>query len=251
MVVEKVDDDFIKMKEKLMHYANSHGSVGYSMHDLSNSEAALKAIVEDLSFSDALNNSANTIRTDALSPRFSIDDLALLAISEIRINEVDKFIGETFSMYKLRERQGSKVRYEVNDDDIKISTIFSSIETNKLRLRLEDYGVSQTSLEQVFNTHAAEAEQQKVGRLTYCPAITDSNAVNTCHNTETIVRRLDEVDDTRGSATIKPRLSLDDTNADADSPIGNRCIGVEVDQPYDESSMHIDDSNLPFDELYI
>jgi hypothetical protein len=35
------------------------------------------------------------------------------------------------------------------------------VEGNKDRLKLDDYGVSQTSLEQVFNMHAAEAEKFK------------------------------------------------------------------------------------------
>jgi dihydroxyacetone kinase DhaKLM complex PTS-EIIA-like component DhaM len=52
----------------------------------------------------------------------------------------------------------------VPSQGIRISQIFSSIEENKEVLMLADYGVSQTSLEQVFNMHAAEAEKLKQGR---------------------------------------------------------------------------------------
>jgi hypothetical protein len=63
----------------------------------------------------------------------------------------------------LRERQDVKARYEVGAAGVRISSIFGKIEENKGRLKLSDYGVSQTSLEQVFNMHAAEAEKLKYG----------------------------------------------------------------------------------------
>lgn len=44
---------------------------------------------------------------------------------------------------------------------MKISALFGTIEENRETLKLADYGVSQTSLEQVFNMHAAEAEKRK------------------------------------------------------------------------------------------
>jgi hypothetical protein len=52
----------------------------------------------------------------------------------------------------------------VSAEGLRISTIFAAVEDNKEELRLPDYGVSQTSLEQVFNMHAAEAEKLKQGR---------------------------------------------------------------------------------------
>jgi hypothetical protein len=51
----------------------------------------------------------------------------------------------------------------VSSDGVRIASIFGSIEASKDDLRLADYGVSQTSLEQVFNMHAAEAERVKHG----------------------------------------------------------------------------------------
>jgi hypothetical protein len=51
----------------------------------------------------------------------------------------------------------------VGSTGVRISSIFARIEANKEFLMLADYGVSQTSLEQVFNMHAAEAEKLKLG----------------------------------------------------------------------------------------
>lgn len=78
--------------------------------------------------------------------------------------QLDKFVAEHYPSHVLRERQDNKARYEVSSQNIRISSIFASIEAAKEELRLADYGVSQTSLEQVFNMHAAEAERLKEGR---------------------------------------------------------------------------------------
>jgi ATP-binding cassette subfamily A (ABC1) protein 3 len=94
----------------------------------------------------------------------TLDELAAFATSELRMRNLEKYVEESFPQSILRERQDSKTRYEISAQGVKISTIFASIEENKERLQLSDYGVSQTSLEQVFNMHAAEAEKLKQGR---------------------------------------------------------------------------------------
>jgi ABC-type multidrug transport system ATPase subunit len=92
-----------------------------------------------------------------------LDELAAFATVELRVRKIAEFIVNSFSTNIFRERQDTKVRYEVNSEGIKISSIFASLEENKDRLLLDDYGVSQTSLEQVFNMHAALAEELKHG----------------------------------------------------------------------------------------
>jgi hypothetical protein len=52
-----------------------------------------------------------------------------------------------------------KAKYEIDSRGLSIANIFANIEQSKERLMLETYGVSQTSLEQIFNIHAAEAEK--------------------------------------------------------------------------------------------
>jgi ATP-binding cassette, subfamily A (ABC1), member 3 len=93
-----------------------------------------------------------------------LEALAAFASAELRLRAVETFMKDIYPDNVLRERQDNKVRYEVPSDGVRISGIFETIETNKVRLRLSDYGVSQTSLEQVFNIHAAEAERMKEGR---------------------------------------------------------------------------------------
>ena len=94
-----------------------------------------------------------------------ISTLVYFATCELRMRQLDRFMSQAFPKNELRERQETKARYEVDSDGMKISRIFASIEENKDRLRLSDYAVSQTSLEQVFNMHAAEAERCKLHQL--------------------------------------------------------------------------------------
>jgi len=94
-----------------------------------------------------------------------LEELASFATIELRMSNLNAFVMEKFPNSILRERQDTKTRYEVGSEGVKISDIFASIEAKKEEFVLADYGVSQTSLEQVFNMHAAEAEKLKVGTL--------------------------------------------------------------------------------------
>ena len=85
----------------------------------------------------------------------SLQELALLATEKMRMRNASAFV-----------ERDSKIRFVVNpkvDGGLHISFIFSAIEEKKDRHKLSDYGVSQTSLEQVFNMHAVEAEKLKIG----------------------------------------------------------------------------------------
>jgi len=94
-----------------------------------------------------------------------LDELAAFATIELRMRNLETFVHEKISENAiLRERQEAKARYEVPSEAVQIAALFAMIEENKEKLMLSDYGVSQTSLEQVFNMHAAEAERLKEGR---------------------------------------------------------------------------------------
>ena len=54
-----------------------------------------------------------------------------------------------------------KLRYQIASKGVTISSVFANIEEHKEKLKVDEYGVSQTSLEQVFNTFAAVAEIEK------------------------------------------------------------------------------------------
>ena len=104
------------------------------------------------------------IYKEAVSPvGVDVDSLASFATSELRMRNLQTFITTSYPNSALRERQDTKVRYEVSSDGVRIASIFESIEESKESLLVAEYGVSQTSLEQVFNMHAAEAEKLKQG----------------------------------------------------------------------------------------
>ena len=92
-----------------------------------------------------------------------LKQLAFFVSSEMRMRNLEQFIGKTFPKHFLRERHDSKIRYEVDSSGLKISEIFATIEKRKEELLLVDYSVSQSTLEQIFNVHAAEEEQKKLG----------------------------------------------------------------------------------------
>ena len=88
--------------------------------------------------------------------------LAEFATTELRMRSLQTFITEHYPENTLRERQDTKARYEVNSkEELHIGSIFGAIEQNKDRLKVAEYGVSQTSLEQIFNQFAAQAESEK------------------------------------------------------------------------------------------
>merc|ERR1712176_938909 len=133
--------------------------------NLEEATKALDAIMEDDSLSKKLNAKDETghlIYNEATSDvGVDIDELASFVTMELHMLNIDEYIRTTYPNSIKRERQDLKVRYEVSSENTRISEIFTSIEQTKESLQLTDYGVSQTSLEQVFNMHADEAERLK------------------------------------------------------------------------------------------
>lgn len=95
----------------------------------------------------------------------ALDELCFFITAEMRIKNLEWFFNDSFDSALLRERQERKVRYEVASKGLRIASIFEIIEENKNELQLSDYGVSQTSLEQIFNQFAREAEERKAGTI--------------------------------------------------------------------------------------
>jgi ATP-binding cassette, subfamily A (ABC1), member 3 len=135
---------------------------------LSEAKAALRLVTNDDYLADMVSSEdplGYNVWRDANSLiGVTLDALAAFATNEIRMRSVESFLSDQFNGHVLRERQDTKARYEVSSQGTRISDIFGRVEDNKVRLWLDDYGVSQTSLEQVFNMHAAEAEKLKQGR---------------------------------------------------------------------------------------
>jgi hypothetical protein len=90
-------------------------------------------------------------------------ELAAFCTTELRLRSLCSFLEEKFPDIILREREDTRMRFEVPSVGRKISSLFQDIEENKEILFVSEYGISQTTLEQVFNMHAAVAEQAKAG----------------------------------------------------------------------------------------
>ena len=131
-------------------------------------DAALQSVASEGSYLSALVSENDPIGyniwRNASMGKQPLDELAVFCTSELRMRKVDQFVNQNYPGSTLHECEDNKARYKISSVAVRISNLFASIESNKEVLLLADYGVSQTSLEQVFNMHAAEAERLKQGR---------------------------------------------------------------------------------------
>jgi ATP-binding cassette subfamily A (ABC1) protein 3 len=170
-VIDKEDEDYVANIEALAKNQEGDLDEEGTLFTLAETLEALRNLTGDDFLADMVNEndpSGYPIWKDASGDGaglgVQLNSLAAFATNELRMRALASFMTDTYPDHVLRERQDSKARYEVTSQGVKISSLFSNVEANKERLRLADYGVSQTSLEQVFNMHAAEAEKLKQGR---------------------------------------------------------------------------------------
>jgi ATP-binding cassette subfamily A (ABC1) protein 3 len=78
-------------------------------------------------------------------------ELVGFCAEELRVKALVDFFEGSYNSAILRERQGVKLRYEIASKGVTISSVFATIEEHKETFHIDEYGVSQTSLEQVFN----------------------------------------------------------------------------------------------------
>jgi ATP-binding cassette, subfamily A (ABC1), member 3 len=168
--LERDDGDYSDYKATLANFKANEDQVREGAHPevfftLEEANGALNYLVPDGSLSMLVapeHPIGQTIfRSCTSQVGATLDELTAFATNELRIKALEGFIESNFSAFVLRERQANKVRYEVGSEGIKISRVFALIESNKSDLKLDDYGISQTTLEQVFNHHAKEAEALK------------------------------------------------------------------------------------------
>mmetsp|Transcript_23469 Transcript_23469/g.65520 ORF Transcript_23469/g.65520 Transcript_23469/m.65520 type:complete len:254 (+) Transcript_23469:133-894(+) len=130
-------------------------------------QQGLRAVTGDGYLADMINldnpNGYGVYKAASSPVGVEIGEVASFATVEVRMRQLHNFVATNYPDSTMRERQDTKARYEVSSRGVKISSIFQSIEENKDSLAVAEYGVSQTSLEQVFNMHAAEAERLKRG----------------------------------------------------------------------------------------
>merc|ERR1712127_455428 len=172
--VETSDDDYVDILTRLGTFAGVSEDDALERGDqiflnLEQMKEALNEITGDGYLTALIGDKVSMgqgylVWKEAKSPTgIDLAEVAEFASSELRMRVLFEFINETYPDNVLRERQDSKTRYEVGSKDARIGDVFAAIEENKARLMVSEYGVSQTSLEQVFNMHAAEAEKKKLG----------------------------------------------------------------------------------------
>ena len=99
------------------------------------------------------------------SGEVSLNHLASWCVLETRYDAFLEFLGENFVGYKVRERQMAKVRVEVpsvlpgTNTHRRLSAMFGLVENHIAQLCIREYSIAQTSLEQIFNSFAAEQQE--------------------------------------------------------------------------------------------
>lgn len=188
-IIQRDDSDFNSITEKIGQAVSCSTFAESESLNYQQCLTILQILTENESLSKLVcveHPSGYAMWKDSTSPAgVSKDVLASFAASELRMLALERFVQSSFSEYVLRERQDTKVRFEICGERLRISEIFEKIEQMKTELFLADYGVSQTSLEQVFNMHAAAAENQKHGRVD-AEASMPGEAINTSMFVEAI-----------------------------------------------------------------
>eukprot|EP01038_Epipyxis_sp_PR26KG_P008312 gene8312-11246_t len=112
----------------------------------------------------------------------SVKHIASWWILEISYESICSFLNKTFGSYVLRERQTSKLRVEIsayeNGTRRKLSSLFASIEEEKVRLNIQEYSIAQTSLEQIFNQFASQQEEE-TGHAAGISSVRDNRTLST------------------------------------------------------------------------
>ncbi len=122
-------------------------------------------------------------------------------IMESYFDSLCQFLHENFSQFFIRERQTNKIRVEIDSMDNKgskrsLSYMFGVIEKGKKNAYIQEYSISQTSLEQIFNQFASQQTEETgsaVGIVQSAPTavpVAVSVPVNQGQNTPQVNRNI-------------------------------------------------------------
>jgi hypothetical protein len=73
---------------------------------------------------------------------------------------VKAFVATTFPGGLLEEEHGGRLKYRLPMEGLSLSQVFGAIETKKGELAIDDYSVSQSTLEQVFLSFAKSRDAE-------------------------------------------------------------------------------------------
>jgi ABC-type multidrug transport system ATPase subunit len=79
-------------------------------------------------------------------------------------DKVLAFVHERFPGAKILERQQQNIKFRVPRQGTTLADLFEMIESNKARLDVSEYSVSETTLEQIF-IHFARQQEEELGQL--------------------------------------------------------------------------------------
>ncbi|OWZ12574.1 ABC transporter [Phytophthora megakarya] len=97
----------------------------------------------------------------------SIDTFCSWWVSETHSETLQKFIQDKFPGSVLTEQQGEHFRFQVpkhRPDSVEVlrpAEIFRALEQTRTSLNVDEYSVSETALEHIFNNMAAQQEEEK------------------------------------------------------------------------------------------
>ncbi|KAJ8535329.1 hypothetical protein ON010_g13409 [Phytophthora cinnamomi] len=86
-------------------------------------------------------------------------------VEETRFNALKDYLQQAFGAdgVVVLERQSEFCRFKVRGDskDVKLSRMFALVEDIKSKMHIREYSVSQTTLEQIFNSFASQQEEEQ------------------------------------------------------------------------------------------
>lgn len=84
---------------------------------------------------------------------------------EDKADGLDRFMSAAFKGAVVVERHESQIRYRLPGTEITLADVFEKIEGGKEELGVQEYSVSQTSLEQIFNGFASKQKEETGGAV--------------------------------------------------------------------------------------
>jgi ABC-type multidrug transport system ATPase subunit len=100
-----------------------------------------------------------------LKSKFGKGYLMEIKAEAARMNEIKSFVAREFQESVLTEEHSELLKYSLpKTPELTLGSIFETIEENRVELNILDYGVSQTTLEEVFINVARKQEEEEAAR---------------------------------------------------------------------------------------
>eukprot|EP00644_Phytophthora_capsici_P017584 jgi/Phyca11/571414/estExt2_Genewise1.C_PHYCAscaffold_420133 len=84
---------------------------------------------------------------------------------ETRFDDLNDYLERSFGAGRVQvmERQNDFARFKVlsPNNQVKLSKMFALVEDVKTKMHIREYSVSQTTLEQIFNSFASQQEEEQ------------------------------------------------------------------------------------------